>query len=118
MAARRIPEPDNSLNAVHEKLGELTGTMREMNHNLANQAAKVDAIGEKMSIVAALTGRVTLLEENDRDRSARLAVLEADKNRREGAIGLVAWISRHWPITILVAFVTAVWAALTGKVNL
>jgi hypothetical protein len=44
----------------------------------------------------------------------RITLLEADKLRREGAVSLVEWISRHWPIAIIMAAFAALMAWMKG----
>lgn len=71
-----------------------------------------------------LSIRLTKLEErNERlDRAekaienldGRVDVLMRDKDRREGAIGLVEWIGKHWPFTLLSAGLAALVAYANG----
>lgn len=96
--------------SMAEKQGETFATVREIKHTVNNLSQKMDAIVMAVAAVAAL-------QKASDDHEIRLAVLEADKHRREGAVGLVEWVSRHWPFTLVVAAVFAGWAFLTGKIQ-
>jgi hypothetical protein len=108
MAERATSNVD--LLSMAEKQGETFATVREIKHAVNNMAQKVDAMAYVVEQVKQLA-----LDRDDHEK--RLAVLEADKHRREGAVGLVEWISKHWPITLLVAAVTFLWAIVEGKLK-
>jgi hypothetical protein len=105
----RAPQTGDLL-SMAEKQGEMFEAVRATKHAVAN-------ISQKMDAVSAIVQTVEQLNRDRDDHERRLAVLEADKHRREGAIGLVEWVSRHWPITILIAAATMAWAFLTGKLR-
>jgi hypothetical protein len=117
MSPARAPVGDTSLNSLHEKIGEITGTLRELNHATANNSSKIDALALAIATQAELVRRVEVLDKGQAEHHLRLAVLEADKHRREGAIGLVAWISRNWPVTFLITMVLAVVAWANGRLH-
>lgn len=104
MVARSAPD---ALIAMAEKQGEMYEAVRATKHAVNNISQKMDAVNVVVEQVKQLA-----LDRDDHEK--RLAVLEADKHRREGAVGLVEWISKHWPFTIIVAAMTVVWAYL-GK---
>jgi hypothetical protein len=106
---------DATLNSLHQQLGEITGTLRELNHATNNNSSKIDSLTIAVATQAELVRRVDKLDEGQRDIHLKLAVLEADKHRREGAIGLVAWLSRHWPFTLLALVLGALVAWANGK---
>jgi hypothetical protein len=83
-------QPDDTLLI----LGEIRGQLRELIHNSNNNAAKLDAL------------------------SIRVAALEGEKNRREGASGLVHLVLKSPAIGWLVGAAITAWAVLTGKVQL
>jgi hypothetical protein len=90
-------------------LGELIAEVRAVKHNQNNASQKIDAVGR-------LVEQVKEIKEEQEKHHFRIAVLEADKNRREGAIGLVEWASRHWPFTLIAAML-ATWVAwINGKI--
>jgi hypothetical protein len=99
---------DDNGRSTDRLLGELIAEVRAVKHNQNNANHKLDAVTH-------LVEQVKELREEQEKHNFRLAVLEADKNRRDGAIGLVEWLSRHWPFSLLIAALAA-WAAwLNGK---
>lgn len=98
------------INGIYKELGQLVADMRTIKHEVANISQKIDPIAA-FAVTQAEHGRK--LE----DHEGRIIVLETDKHRREGAIGLVEWLSKHWPFTLLVAASIALWAFATGKVS-
>ncbi len=97
---------------IRQQVGEILGTLRELNHTTNNNSAKIDGLTVAVATQAELIRRTDLLEKGQAAHHLRLAVLEADKHRREGAIGLVAWFSRNWPVAAIIGAVGAiiVWA--------
>lgn len=93
-----------------EKQGETYATVREIKHTVNNMAMQFPQLITMVSIVE------TLSRDRD-DHEKRLAVLEADKHRREGAVGLVEWISKHWPFTVILAATAFLWALVEGKLR-
>jgi len=103
---------DNELGSLHNDVGEIKGQLREVIHVMNNNSMKIDALAVIVATQAEIVRRVEVAENRQNEHHRRLAVLEADKHRREGAIGLVAWISDHWPFTIFagLAAVFVAWA--------
>lgn len=91
-------------------LGELVAEVRAVKHNQNNATSKLDAIGH-------LVEQVKEIKLEQERHHFRIAVLEADKNRREGAVGLVEWISRHWPFTIMLTALAAWVAWANGRLD-
>lgn len=81
-------------NGIAMLLGEIRGQMRELIHSTNNTSAKLDAIG------------------------LRVAALEAEKQRRDGATGALALILKSPALGWLVGAVTTIWAVATGKLHL
>jgi hypothetical protein len=75
------------------------------------------ASNHKLDAVTHLVEQVKELREEQEKHNFRLAVLEADKNRRDGAIGLVEWLSRHWPFSVIVAALAAWVAWANGRIG-
>jgi hypothetical protein len=88
-------------------LGELIAEVRAVKHNQNNANSKLDAVNH-------LVEQVKEMRAEQEKHHFRIAVLEADKNRREGAIGLVEWLSRHWPFTVIIGVVIAFVAWANG----
>lgn len=108
---------DATLNSLHQQLGEITGTLRELNHATNNNSSKIDSLTIAVATQAELVRRVDKLDEGQRDVLLKLAVLEADKHRREGAVGLVEWLSKHWPFSIFIIALGALVAWANGVIK-
>jgi hypothetical protein len=89
-------------------LGEMKGQLRELIHNLNTMSAKIDSLTERVAGAAGLPAKVKELED-------RIMMLEADKNKRDGAMGLGSWLIRSPVIAWLAAASVAFWAVLKGK---
>lgn len=100
-------QPENVAFAI----GEIRGQLREVIHTMNNTAQKVDAIGEKVILAAALPEMVSGL-------AVRLSALEAKENRREGATGIVSTIMRSPTLGWIVGGITTIWLAVTGRLDL
>jgi hypothetical protein len=61
--------------------------------------------------------RITRLESAFERVDGRVDVLMKDKDRRDGAVGLASWLSRHWPFAGLAALIAALVAWANGKVG-
>lgn len=104
--------PDGvSLNDLYEKVGEVGAIAREAKHAAQNTSAKVDAL----AVVVATQGH---MREDVEDLKKEVKDLLQEKHRRDGAVGLIEWLARHWPFTILgtLIIVAVMWA--NGKVHL
>lgn len=90
------PDPIN-LHTLYETMGEVKAEARQAKHAANNASAKIDAL----AIVVATQGETRLhverLEHQVVDQAKDIEILKEDKYRREGAIGLVEWCSKHWP---------------------
>lgn len=95
-------------------LGELIAEIRIVKHNQNNASQKLDAVAVVAATQTEMIHQMERLESEVKAASSRIGVLEADKNRREGAIGLVAWISKNWPVMGILAALAAFVAFATG----
>ncbi len=109
--------PNDDLGTLRQQVGEIIGTLREINHATNNNSAKIDGLTVAVATQAELVRRTDQLEKGQTAHHLRLAVLEADKHRREGAIGLVAWVSRNWPVAVIISAVAALVAWANGLVR-
>jgi hypothetical protein len=91
-------------------LGELIAEVRAVKHNQNNANSKLDAVTH-------LVEQVKELRIAQERHNTRIAVLEADKLRREGAVGLVEWVSRHWPFTVILAAFALFLTWANGKLH-
>ena len=85
--------PPSDDQSIAFKLGEISGQLRELIHTSANTSSKIDAIG------------------------LRVAALEAEQNRRQGATGLLGVILKSPALGWLVGAAISAWAVLTGRVH-
>jgi hypothetical protein len=116
--------PHATLNSLYEKMGEVQAVAREAKHAANNAAQKIDAVAGKvdaLALVVATQGQirehVDRLEKHAEEQDAEIEILKADKLRREGAVSLVEWFSRHWPFTIIVAGLAALVAWANGRLH-
>lgn len=89
-------------------LGELRGQVRELIHTIGNMSMKVDGIGTEVTKHSALIDQV-------KDHEVRLIVLEKDKDRRDGAMGLGAWLFKSPLIGWIVSAAAIIYAVLESK---
>jgi hypothetical protein len=98
----------NGNRSIDQLLGELIAEVRSVKHNQNDASAKLDAVNH-------LIEQVKDIRREQERHATRITVLEADKLRREGAVGLVEWISRHWPFTVLITALGAFIAWANGR---
>lgn len=96
--------PPATLNMLFEKMGEVQAGVREAKHAANNAGQKIDAVSGKVDALAIVVANQGHLQEDVdelkatvKEQRTEIGELVADKHRREGAIGLVEWISKHWP---------------------
>jgi hypothetical protein len=109
MAARAIktaPVPD-TLMSLHREMGEVTAVARSIGHAVNNISAKVDGLDGKvdgLALVVAEQGHlradVVRLEESLNTALAEIAALKATALRREGAVGLIEWCVKNYPLIV------------------
>lgn len=103
-------DPQVSLHMIYEKVGEIGAIAREAKHAANSASTKIDALALIVTAQGQLREHVERIEQDRRLDHAEIELLKADKLRREGAIGLVEWVSKHWPFIALSAFLTG-WVA-------
>jgi hypothetical protein len=113
-----------TINQIFQELGEVKAVSREAKHAANGASQKIDGLSAKvdqLAIVVATQGQirehVQRLEEEAKEDRAEILALKADKLRREGAIGLVEWLARHWPATILILALAACITWANGKLH-
>lgn len=94
------------LNALAVKVGEISGQLREVVHSVNNVAHKVDGMSEKL-LTAPTQADIQSL-------AARVAALEAEKNRSDGAKGVLAAVMRSPVAAWGAAIIAAIWGAFKG----
>lgn len=110
MPSRDVGDSQHDGASTDRLLGELIAEVRAVKHNQANSMQKLDAVNR-------LVDQVKELKEEQGRHHFRLTVLETDKHRREGAVGLVEWFSRHWPVTFVLGILAVFVAWANGKVT-
>ena len=96
----------NELNALAEKVGEISGQLRGLVHSQNNMSMKLNGLTEKL--LAAPT------QSDFQALAARVAALEADKNRSDGAKGVLAAVMRSPMAAWGAAIIAAIWGAFKG----
>jgi hypothetical protein len=100
------PRAGGQLDEISQAIGRLSGQVEgiekyihDKRHDDANVSQKVDGLGTQITREVARMKAELQVQLDAMDR--RVAMLEADKLRREGAVGLVEWISKNYPFIIL-----------------
>jgi hypothetical protein len=121
-----------TLNMIYERISEAKDKASEAKHIAGGASQKMDAVAGKIDAVAGKVDALALvvatqgqirdhverIEIAQKEHHDEIAELMADKHRREGAIGLIAWLSRHWPLTLVALALAALVAWANGKVAL
>lgn len=89
-------------------LGEVRGQLREIIHNMNNQAQKNDAVSAQLAKLEGMPARLDAIDQ-------RLLALETDKHRRDGAVGFGTWVLKSNVVGWLAAIGIAAWAYLEGR---
>lgn len=117
-----MPPRAGQLDEISEAIGRLSGQVEgiekyihDKRHDDANVSQKIDGLGTQITREVARMKAEVQVQIDAIDR--RIALLEADKLRREGAIGLVAFVSRHWPFAFVAAVISFVVAWANGKLG-
>lgn len=112
-----------NLLAVYEALGEVKVVAREAKHAANNASGKIDTLAGKVDALALavatqaeLRRGIEAVQETCKGHHDRLTSLEAERARREGALGLANAL-RVW-IPVLVALIVVVLVVLkaNGKI--
>lgn len=99
--------PSNDDGGLYRAVGKIEGQLREVIHGLNNVSQKVDAVGREVALGANIPARVDDLEQ-------RVGTLETDRDKRDGAVGILGWLLRSPAISMIVGAALAVWAMLGG----
>lgn len=59
-----------------------------------------------------------IIHDELRKQAERVNTLEADKDRRDGAIGVWSWMGKNWPFAAMISALGAVIAWANGKLHL
>lgn len=93
---RQIADNGKATNRILEAVQAEVKDVRE--RVIRIEANRLETEVEEVKAEVATVKREAATERGELRR--RIEVLEADKNRRDGAFGLVEWASRNWPAII------------------
>lgn len=68
----------------------------------------------RVAVIEERNGRMDRIEAKQERESARVDALMRDKDKREGAIGAVEWVGKHWPFTLVSGGLAALVAYANG----
>lgn len=88
-------------------LGEVRGQLRELIHNMNNRAVENAHIVKTLAKLEDVPDQIAKI--ND-----RLANLETDRNRRDGAMSFGAWLMRSNLVIYVIMGGAAIWAWAKG----
>lgn len=99
-------------------LGEMRGQLRELVHTTNNLSMKFDALSREVIGLGPLATDIAELKGLNTALMGRVASLELEQGRREGAQGVLQTILKSPVVAWLVAGIAATWAVVTGKVQI
>lgn len=92
-------------------LGEMRGQLREVVHSMNNLTMKFDSLSREVIGLGPLSAEIV-------DLKARLTGLEAERNRRDGATGILQALIKSPVVGWVVGGATFLWAAVTGRIHI
>lgn len=93
----------SDLQGMSIMLGEIKGQLRELIHTVNNTVMKLDALTREVIETKGIPADLAALEVRVSENERRITKLEADLNRREGAVGVWRWLVSNWPSLLLLA---------------
>jgi hypothetical protein len=124
MTARKSPTPTPESNPMPPSdqntmiLGEMRGQLREVVHTINNLSVKFDGLSREVIGLGPLAADMAEMKLLAAAQTARIAELEGDRDRREGASGIVALILKSPALGWFVGVALPAAAILSGKVHL
>jgi chromosome segregation ATPase len=106
--------------AMIECLRQIADGNKKLNSVLEGMQAEVRDVRERVIRIESnrIETDIEDLKERVHEAEVKIDALEADKNRREGAIGAGDWFIRSWPNLIGFVLLIAIVLVATGKVPL
>jgi hypothetical protein len=98
-------------------LGEVRGQMRELVHTINNLSLKFDGLSREVIGLGPLATDIGEMKVRLAAMEVRLTALETERNRRDGANGLLSMILKSPALGWLAGAAISAWAILTGKVH-
>ena len=99
-------------------LGELRGQTRELVHSVNNLSTKFDALTREVIGLSSLAADIGELKATVAGQAKRIEELEAEKNRTDGAKGIIATLLNSKALGWLVGAAVSAWFVLTGRVHI
>lgn len=96
----------SDIGAILLAVGELKGKVGELVHQQGNMAQKIDLLTEK-ALLAPTMGQIEAL-------TKRVDGLEAERDRQDGAKGVLAAVMRSPVAAWGAAIIAAIWGAFKG----
>lgn len=75
-------------------IGEMRGQMRELIHNINNVSQKLEALSQQVAASQNIPADIQALKGEVAELRARVAALEAQENKRAGALGASSWLMK------------------------
>ena len=101
-------ENDVQLLALIHALRSATDEMKRLGNQQDRQASSIEDVS---NVVHSIDKRLAIIEANSLTR--RVEVVETDvqklreaEQRRQGAIGMVDWLGRNWPLVLAILVLT------------
>lgn len=98
-------------------LGELRGQMLGIAKTLDSLDSKFDSLFREVAAIGPLVADVAEMKATQSAHGTRLAALEADKARREGAKGIIGFIWKSPALGWLSGAAATIWALLSGQAH-
>lgn len=97
------------LRGIHDTLKRVEEAQREVREAVRETKLEVNEVRERLIKIETADIPATFKEYN-----SRLSALEADKNRRDGAVGFIGWLSTNWPFLAVVGTMLYLVLKMTG----
>lgn len=72
------------------------------------QGEDLHSISERTARLEERNTRLDRVEKEQERLDAQLVLLIADKHKRDGAVGLIEWVNKRWPFTLVAALAALV----------
>lgn len=110
-----------SLADGNKKTGQVLEGMQAELRDVRERVIRIEASEFKLEVQEARAAVESAKREADLEIAAidkRVLALEADKNRRDGALSLVEWVGRNWPAIIGFVLLIGFVALANGRLHL
>lgn len=101
---------------IHIMLGEMRGQLREVVHTMNNTSAKIDALTREVVEMKGIAVTVAAIDVRLNAVETEVETLKSDRNKRDGAVGIVQWFVNNWLQIAALFVVVGVILKATGKI--